>query len=85
MQQDGTLKVRQGGMHDRIVNGKQFERRRRESWPQKMKEGNKESLEVRWYVTFSPEVRHIPATVEGMLLQEYFGEHACLPIWNNEF
>jgi len=38
MQKDGTLKHRKGGLYDRIVNGKQFDRPRRISWLAKVKE-----------------------------------------------
>lgn len=42
-------------------------------------------LDFVWYVTFNEEVKDIPAYVEAVLMQEYFEEHGCLPLWNREF
>ena len=38
--QNGDFKIRNKGMYDRIVKGKQFEKPRKESWKEKMKEEN---------------------------------------------
>jgi hypothetical protein len=41
---DGNLKQRSGGLHDRIVNGKQFNGPRRRIWPLKMREEKIDAL-----------------------------------------
>ena len=30
-------------------------------------------------------VADLPGLIEALLLQDYFTQHSCLPIWNNEF
>ena len=85
MQNTGTIKHRKGGLYDRIVNGKQFEKPRKNSWPEKMKEQQIEALDIYWYVTFTNKVKEIPAYIEALLIQKFFDIHGCLPRWNKEF
>jgi hypothetical protein len=84
MKNDGIIKHRNGGMYDRIVNGKQFNESRKLSWPQKMKEQQIDKLSIAWYVTFNNDNKHIPSYVEAVLLQQYFDEYKRLPDWNDE-
>ena len=85
MQQDGKLKVRKGGMRDRIVNGKQFEQPRRVSWAIKMKDDRINQILVKWYVTLDEYHKDIPTSMEGQLIQKYFNGHGKLPFWNIEY
>ena len=85
VQNDGKIKHRKGGLNDRIVNGKQFDKPRRTSWPSKMKEENIKELEICWYETFNYKVKDIPAYVEAKLLQRFFEINGRLPNWNKEF
>ena len=85
MQNDGQIKHRGGGMYDRIVNGKQFDKSRKSSWPQKMKEQEIDELRIYWCVTFENEKTNIPKYVEAVLLQEYFDKFAILSYWNKAF
>ena len=85
MQQNGSLKVRHGGMKDRLVNGKQFEQPRRISWPFQMRKDNINQIKVKCYVTYDDNYKHIPASIEGKLIQEYYDAIGKLPIWNIEF
>lgn len=86
MQKDGSLKTRTGGMRDRLVNGKDSNGvPRRKSWIIRMKNEGISKLVVRWWVTFDAENKHIPAYIEGALIQEYFEKYHKLPAWNNEF
>jgi hypothetical protein len=39
-------------------------------------------IRIRWFVTFSDEIKEIPAKVEAEVLQAYFLEHGELPLWN---
>lgn len=82
---DGSIKVRTGGIYDRIVNGKQFDDRRKVSWPIRMSEEGIEALDIYWYETFNNEAEDIPSFVEALLVQVHFEQFGKLPRWNKEF
>ena len=84
MRKNGSIKHRNGGLFNRIVEGKQFGKKRKLSWKNKLIEDNIESLDIHWYDTFTND-REIPLYVEGLIIQKYFTVHNCLPIWNVEF
>ena len=80
VQNDGTLKIKNGGLYDKIVNGHQFAKTgRKYSWPAQMKLENIERLEVSWFETFNDEVKAIPTSVEGQILQNFLDEKGTLP------
>ncbi|PBJ15781.1 hypothetical protein [Flavobacterium sp. ACN6] len=86
VQNDGTLKSKNGGLYDKIVNGHQFAKTgRKYSWPAQMKLENIESLEVVWYETFNADVKAIPTAVEGEVLQNFLDQSTKLPRWNVAF
>jgi hypothetical protein len=86
VQNDGTLKSKNGGLYDKIVNGHQFAKTgRKYSWPAQMKLENIERLEVLWYETFNDDVKAIPTAVEGQILQNFLDENGKLPRWNVAF
>lgn len=85
VRQNGTSKLRKGGIYDRIVNGKQFGDVRRKTWKQKMIDKRIDTLRIQWYVTFDQHAKNIPVVVEGNLIQEYFNTNGKLPEWNMEF
>ena len=86
IQNDGTLKSKNGGLHDKIVNGHQFAKTgRKYSWPAQMKLENIERLEVVWYETFNEKTKVIPTFIEGQVLQNFLDENARLPRWNVAF
>ncbi|MFH6942458.1 hypothetical protein ACHRV5_00595 [Flavobacterium sp. FlaQc-52] len=86
VQNDGTLKSKNGGLYDKIVNGHQFAKTgRKYSWPAQMKLENITALEVVWYETFTAEVKGIPTTVEGQVLQNFLDANGKLPRWNVAF
>ena len=86
VQNDGTLKVKSGGLYDKIVNGHQFAKTgRKYSWPAQMKKEAIETLEVVWYETFTEKVKGIPTFVEGQVLQNFLDENGKLPRWNVAF
>lgn len=86
VQNDGTLKSKNGGLYDKIVNGHQFAKTgRKYSWPAQMKLENISVLEVVWYETFNAAVKAIPTAVEGLVLQNFLDENAKLPRWNVAF
>lgn len=86
VQNDGTLKIKNGGLFEKIVNGHQFAKTgRKYSWPAQMKIENITALEVVWYETFTEEVKGIPTAVEGQVLQNFLDENGRLPRWNVAF
>ncbi|MCV9933825.1 hypothetical protein OIU80_16195 [Flavobacterium sp. LS1R47] len=86
VQNDGTLKSKNGGLHDKIVNGHQFAKTgRKYSWPAQMKIEGIERLEVSWYETFNADVKIIPTYIEGKILQDFLDENGRLPRWNVAF
>lgn len=86
VQNDGTLKSKNGGLHDKIVNGHQFAKTgRKYSWPAQMKKESIDTLEVFWFETFNNEAKSIPTSVEGQVLQNFLDENGKLPRWNVAF
>lgn len=86
IQNDGSLKSKNGGLYDKIVNGHQFAKTgRKYSWPAQMKLENIDRLEVHWYVTFNEKNKVIPTYIEGQILQNFFDENGKLPRWNVAF
>ena len=86
VQNDGTLKTKNGGLADKIVEGHQFAKTgRKYSWPAQMKLENIDKLEVVWYETFNADVKAIPTAVEGQILQNFLDENGRLPRWNVAF
>lgn len=86
VQNDGTLKSKNGGLYDKIVNGHQFAKTgRKYSWPAQMKKENIDSLEVFWFETFNDNIKSIPTSVEGQILQNFLDENGKLPRWNVAF
>ncbi|MDR6844292.1 hypothetical protein [Flavobacterium granuli] len=86
VQNDGTLKSKNGGLHDKIVNGHQFAKTgRKYSWPAQMKKESIDTLEVFWFETFNSDAKSIPTSVEGQVLQNFLDENGKLPRWNVAF
>jgi hypothetical protein len=86
VQNDGTLKSKNGGLHDKIVNGHQFAKTgRKYSWPAQMKKESIDTLEVFWFETFNDTAKSIPTSVEGQVLQNFLDENGKLPRWNVAF
>ena len=86
IQNDGTLKSKNGGLYDKIVNGHQFAKTgRKYSWPAQMKKESIDKLEVFWYDTFNDKNKIIPTFIEGQILQNFLTENNKLPKWNVAF
>ena len=86
VQNDGTLKSKNGGLFDKIVNGHQFAKTgRKYSWPAQMKKESIDKLEVYWYETFNDKNIIIPTFIEGQILQNFLTEFNKLPKWNVAF
>ena len=86
VQNDGTLKSKNGGLYDKIVNGHQFAKTgRKYTWPAQMKKEEISRLEVVWYETFNEKNKVIPTFAEGQALQNFLDENGRLPKWNVAF
>ncbi len=86
VQNNGALKIKNGGLFDKIVEGHQFAKTgRKYSWPAQMKKEAISALEVVWFETFNNEVKSIPTAVEGQVLQSFLDENGRLPRWNVAF
>ena len=86
VQNDGTLKVKNGGLYDKIVNGHQFAKTARKyTWKTQLAKENIEALEVFWYETYNAKTKVIPTFVEGQILQLFLKENGKLPRWNVAF
>ena len=83
IQNNGKIKHRNGGLYDRLVNGKQFGKRRNLSFAEKLIDENIDALNIYWYDTLSQ--NDIPATIEGLVIQKYFDANGCLPRWNKTY
>ena len=86
IQNDGLLKVKSGGLYDKIVNGHQFAKTgRKYSWPTQMQKEEISQIEVFWYETFNAKNKVIPTYLEGQMLQNFLDENGTLPKWNIAF
>ena len=83
--QNGQIKIQDGGIADRIVNGKQFGEPRKKSWKAKVISENIEALDIYWYETFDKNNRDIPTVIKGILIQRFYELYGALPKWNKEF
>ncbi len=85
VQNNGTIKHRNGGLYYRIVNGHQFGKiPRKKSWKQKLIDEKIEVLDIYWYDTINSETMDIPSFVEAAIIQRFFEVHGHLPRWNKE-
>ncbi|SDW50748.1 hypothetical protein [Flavobacterium degerlachei] len=86
VQNDGSLKIKNGGLKEKIVEGHQFAKTgRKYSWPAQMTKEDISTLEVVWYETFNDDTKGIPTSVEGQVLQNFMDENGRLPKWNVAF
>jgi hypothetical protein len=86
IQNDGTLKSKNGGLFEKIVNGHQFAKTgRKYTWPTQMKSEGISRLEVYWYESFNDKNKVIPTFLEGQILQNFLDENGRLPRWNVAF
>jgi len=86
VQNDGTLKAKNGGLYDKIVNGHQFAKTARKyTWKTQLKLEKIAAVEVFWYETYNAKTKVIPTFVEGQILQLFLKENGKLPRWNVAF
>ena len=86
IQNDGTLKSKNGGLFEKIVNGHQFAKTgRKYTWPTQMKLEDISRLEIYWYESYNDKNKVIPTFLEGQILQNFLDENGRLPRWNVAF
>jgi hypothetical protein len=82
---DGGIKIRQGGLYDRLVNGRHaaFNGVKRSiSWPDAMRKQGIRKIEVQWYVTWGGQQKDFPTDVEASLMDIYLTEYGVKPPWH---
>ncbi|MBF0761710.1 hypothetical protein IR148_11705 [Dysgonomonas mossii] len=92
---DGTIKIRKGGMYDRLINGyhpNQFgfdiknnnkRIKRKKQFPLMMKEFEIGMIKVYWWVTHDDKFNDFPTDIEGLITNRYKSEHYNkLPKWH---
>ena len=80
----GEIIHRKGGLRGRFLTGKTDSVLRKIYWPQKMREGNIEALDIYWYVTYGEENSDFPRDIEIELLRNYKKIFNKLPRWNRK-
>lgn len=66
------------------LNNKQTGMQRQDFLSKKINEDAEiKRIFIEWYII--DERKYLPGFIEALLLQDYFTQHSCLPIWNNEF
>ncbi len=87
---DGTLKVRKGGIKDRLVNGYHPNRfgeakriKRQKAFPPQMEKEGILELKFYWWVTYDNDLSDFPADVETVLIQKYRNKFHKLPDWHS--
>ncbi len=86
VQNEKTLKAKNGGLYDKIVNGNQFGKTARKySWKTQLILENIEEFKVFWNETYNDKTKVIPTFVEGQILQLFLKENGKLPSWNVAF
>jgi hypothetical protein len=79
---DGTLFIRQGGIKDRLVNGKRDGVLRRTFWISEMIKEGIEALDIYWYVTHDNNNIDCPKKLEDFLLNAFKDLYGQCPKWN---
>ncbi|HMH34358.1 MAG TPA: hypothetical protein VK543_15075 [Puia sp.] len=86
---DGKLKIRRGGMKDRLINGYHPNKfgqpqriKRHKAFPHQMKIENIEEIRTYWWVTFDGDNSDFPAVIESLLRNQYLSEHKKMPDWH---
>jgi hypothetical protein len=72
-------------LKSRLIKGKQDGIPIQYYFEQMMLINEIDALDIYWWVTFDDNNHHIPACIEGILLQRYFDINGNLPLWNKEF
>lgn len=82
--------VRQNGVFKdqslrKRINYKQDGLKPQVFFEQKFAKENIDALDIYWFVTYDEHHRDLPGFVEGLIMQQHYELHGCLPPWNKEF
>jgi len=87
---DGTLKIRKGGLKDRLINGYHPNRlgldkriKRQKAFPLQMQKEGISELRFYWWVTYDTDFPDFPTDVETMLREKYCLKFHRLPDWHS--
>ncbi|WP_405199141.1 hypothetical protein [Christiangramia sp. LLG6405-1] len=86
---NGNLKVRKGGLYDRIINGyhpnrfgKEKRIKRNKAFPLYMQSSGISQINIYWFVTYDDEYSDFPTDVEKILTENYITEFGRKPEWH---
>lgn len=66
------------------LNNKQDRMRRENFLIKKMNEDDDiRQIFIEWYIV--DQQKYLPSYIEAQLLQDYYSQNSCLPMWNNAF
>jgi len=90
MLQNGTFKVRDGGMRYRLINGTANDDhgvvvKRKKLWNKNMEKMKITEIKIRWWITFDEQNQNISTCVEGRLIQAFYDIYGKLPEWNKSY
>ena len=88
---DGKLKIRNGGIHDRLINGYHPNKfgedkriKRLVAFPNQMRKENISKIKIYWWVTHNGSSLEFPTDVERKLRNLYLLENKKLPSWHQQ-
>jgi hypothetical protein len=88
---NGKLKIRQGGLFDRLVNGYHPNRfgeikriKRKRAFPKHMKNTGISKIVIYWWATFNGDYFDFPTDIEKKLTSDYFNKYKRLPEWHKQ-
>lgn len=88
---DGNLKIRNGGLYDRLINGYHPNRfgeskriKRKSAFPKHMRNVGISKIKIYWWVTHDEIYIDFPTDVEKRLTNLYFENQQRLPEWHKQ-
>lgn len=81
---NGEFTHSEDALWGRIVNGKQPNDLKQQTWPLIMQEREVERLIIKWYITYGEIDKVFPKPIEEAYLDMYMSEEKSLPLWNEE-
>jgi hypothetical protein len=86
---DGTIKIRKGGIKDRLINGYHPNRfgepvrfPRHKVFPKQMRNEEIIELKIYWWITYNDENLDFPTDIEKKIREQYLMKNNKLPAWH---
>lgn len=86
---NGKIKIRNGGLFDRITNGYHPNRfgqekriKRNKAFPLYMQSANISQINIYWFVTYDDEFSDFPTDIEKILTENYIKKFGKKPEWH---